>query len=201
MLLNTYYTKHKCYLTHIASSTTMLLNTCSTWNKKHPTHCKIIDSHPTCVPHCLHCSFSFSHLVQLQVQSYAHFGHHLCSDLRTSDASATRLCQSSVHTHVVLLPEAPCQARGKRGRSQCAMQKCMQLRNGCKELCTILFIALMKRPVQLSHTKAPFLQGHVVCLWKSYLIFIAFDELLNRDIQFEPSANLLVLVVGAVHVV
>ena len=100
--------------------------------------------------------FSFSHLLQLQVQCYAHFGHHLCSDLGSSDPSATRLCQSSAHIHVVLLPEAPCQARGKIRRSQRAMQKCMQFRNGCKELCTVFLIANVQGPVQLSHPKTHF---------------------------------------------
>ena len=104
------------------------------------------------------------------MQCYSHFGHHLCSDLGSSDPSATRLCQSSVHIHVVLLPEAPCQARGKIRRSQCAMHKCMQFRNGCKELCTIFLIANVQGPVQLSHPETHLFLWNGL-LWKKQVGF------------------------------
>ena len=143
--------------------------------------------------------FSFSHLLQLQVQCYAHFGHHLCSDLGSSDPSATRLCQSSAHIHVVLLPEAPCQARGKIRRSQRAMQKCMQFRNGCKELCTVFLIANVQGPVQLSHPKTHFFQRRMICWGKSELIFVLLDQFFHSHIEFQPSAYLLVLLQRMVH--
>ena len=143
--------------------------------------------------------FSFSHLLQLQVQCYAHFGHHLCSDLGSSWSLCNKTVPKFCAHSCCPLAWSTMSSEGKDKKSQRACRNACNLGMAARVVHRFSWIANVQDLCNWAIPKHIFSKKNDLLGKKQSSSSFCLISFSTGHIEYQPSAYLLVLLQRMVH--